>query len=225
MNTRKSQALYQITAIFIALSLFTVGRFGFFDILGLKRVIEILLLIPLCFLGFLSLLIYQSKWYNPFFLLPCSYLIVQILWNWDILEIVDLSASILVISITLTLGKNFSATLLRYLIKIATFFALLGIIEFLILLFNPALAKQILLFYDYYSGSTVPVIENFPQLLGLADGTSFNLWGMSVTRLRSFTSEPSLLVGYFLVPGALALTFRGKFSIYGIICILFCILS
>ena len=69
------------------------------------------------------------------------------------------------------------------------------------------------------------MIENAMQLLGLADGTSYHLWGMSVTRLRSFASEPSLLVGYFLIPGALGLTYRNGYRILGMICIFFCILS
>ena len=222
---RKNNSLYQGVAILIAFSLFVVGRFGFFDILGLKRLLETLIFIPLGLLGTLLILRMPNQWVNPFFLLPISYLIVHVCWDWDPLIVADLTGSILIIGIILKLGVNFSDLLFRYLLQFATVFAVLGIIEFVILLLDPSLVSQILLFYDSYSGSTSPVIQNGLQLLGLADGTSYHLWGMSVTRLRSFTSEPSLLVGYFLVPGALGLTYRGKYIVFGAICIAFSICS
>jgi hypothetical protein len=219
------KTLYQGIAILVALSLFVVGRFGFVDILGLKRLLEFMLMSPIVFFGTLLILRDPNKWFSPFLLLPCSYLLVQVFWDWDILLIADLCGSILLVAIILALGTNFSDLLLRYTIRLATFFACLGLIEFCILLLKPSLVSQILLFYDNYSGSSVPVIQNALQLLGLSDGTSYHLWGMSVTRLRSFTSEPSLLVGYFLVPGALGMTYRGKYALCGLVCVLFCICS
>jgi hypothetical protein len=224
-NFKVDKSLYQSFAVLIAISLFVVGRFGFFDILGLKRLLEVLIFVPLGFFGPLLILRSPNRWFNPFLLLPCSFLLVQISWDWDALIIADLAGSILIVAIIIALGESFSELLLRYTIRISTFFATLGIIEFIILILKPSLVSQILLFYDNYSGSTVPVIQNGLQLLGLADGTSYHLWGMAVTRLRSFTSEPSLLVGYFLVPGALGLTYRGKFAFFGMICIFFCICS
>jgi hypothetical protein len=224
-HLKTGTSLYKGMAVLIAVSLFVVGRFGFFDILGLKRLFEILIFLPVGFFGTLFLVRSPHHWLNPFFLLPCSFLLVQISWDWDALLIADLLGSILIIAIIIALGDKFSEILLRYTIRISTFFACLGIIEFIILLIKPSLVSDILLFYDNYSGSSVPVIQNFLQLLGLADGTSYHLWGMAVTRLRSFTSEPSLLVGYFLVPGALGLTYRNKFALYGMICIFFCICS
>lgn len=209
----------------MALSLFVAGRFGFFDILGLKRLLEVLLFLPLGLLGLLFILKRPKNCLNPFFLLPLSYFVFQLYWNPDQFELADLAVSTLVVAIILALGDVFSDLLLRYTLNIATVFAVLGLIEFSALIMEPSLVNNILLFYDYYSGSSVPVIQNAWQLLGLSDGTSYHLWGMAVTRLRSFTSEPSLLVGYFLVPGALGLTYKGKYAVYGLICIAFCICS
>jgi len=218
-------SLYQTTAIFIALLFFVLGRFGFFDILGLKRLLEIILFVPLVLLGSMLILTSPQKWLSPFLLLPCVSCIMQTYWNPDGLIVADLGTTILIIGIILALGSQFSDLLLRYVIIIATFFASLGIIEFFILLASPSLSNHILLFYDYYSGSTVPVIQNYLQLFGLSDGTSYHLFGMSVTRLRSFASEPSLLVGYFLVPGALGLTYQGRYVVFGLICIFFSMCS
>ncbi len=212
-------------ALMFALALFVAGRFGFFDILGLKRLFEILLFIPISMLGVTLILMAPRLWCHPFLLLPFSYFIFQLYWNPDWLNLADLAIATIMVGTVIALGKSFSDLLLRYMIRIATFFAILGLIEFVILIIKPSLVSNILLFYDFYSGSNVPVIQNAMQLLGLSDGTSYHLWGLSVTRLRSFTSEPSLLVGYFLVPGALALTYRDKYVTYGFICILFCICS
>lgn len=216
---------YQMVAITMAIALFVAGRFGFFDILGAKRIFEILLFIPVGLLGFLLICMVPNIWLQPFFLLPLFYFIFQLYFNPDALMLADLCMATLFCGTILILGARFADLVLRYAIIIATIFATLGIIEFFILMIDPSLVSKILIFYDYYSGSNYPVIENAMQILGLADGTSYHLWGMSVTRLRSFASEPSLLVGYFLVPGALALTYRNVFSIFGIICILFCVLS
>lgn len=216
---------YYIISFIIALSVFVAGRFGFFDILGLKRVFEFTLFLPITLLGLTFLIIKPKVWINPFFLLPLSYLIFQSYYNPDLLALADLTVATLIVVIILSLGPAFSDLLLRSTIAIAAFFASLGIIEFFILLFNPKWVSLILLFYDDYSGSTVPLIENALQLLGLSDGTAYHLFGMAVTRLRSFASEPSLLVGYFLVPGALGITYRGKYAILGLLCIAFAVLS
>lgn len=215
-----------LIAIAMAVALFVAGRFGFFDILGIKRIFEILLFVPIGLIALMLIGLYPNICLQPFFLLPFFYLIFQTYFNPDLLILADLSMATLFSAIILILGEKFANLLLRCIICIATFFAFLGIIEFFILMIHPSLVSQILLFYDYYSGSTFPVIDNALQLLGLADGTCYHLWGSSVTRLRSFTSEPSLLVGYFLVPGALALTDdREHYAWCGLICIVFCILS
>lgn len=225
MQAQLKYSHYYIIAYIIALSLFVAGRFGFFDILGLKRIFEISLFIPITCLGLIFLIVKPRIWINPFFLLPFSYLILQMYWNPDLLALADLFIATLIVVIILALGQHFSDLLLRATISIATVFAILGILEFFILLFNPSFVTNILLFYDDYSGSNVPMIENALQLLGLSDGTAYHLFGLAVTRLRSFASEPSLLVGYFLVPGALALTYRDKYAIYGFLCISFALCS
>lgn len=217
--------LNHIIALLIASSLFVVGRFGFFDILGVKRFLEVFLFLPLILIGSLTVFKYPLRLFSPLLFLPISFLWVEIFINGDLLSIADNLASILVVGILLTVGPACIDLVLRYTIKFSAFFATLGLIQFVILLIDPSRVQQILLFYDHYSGSNVPVIENFFQLLGLADGTSYHLWGMSVTRLRSFTSEPSLLVGYFLIPGALALTYEKKYRTFGLICIAFSICS
>ena len=219
------KSISQSFAILVATSLFVVGRFGFFDILGLKRLFEFLIFVPLGVFGPILILRAPNHWFNPFLLLPLIFLFVQVCVKWNGLFVADLVGTTLIVAIIVALGESFAEVLLRYTIRISTFFAFLGVIEFIVLLLKPSLVSEILLFYDGYSASTVPVIQNPLQLLGLADGTSYHLWGMAVTRLRSFTSEPSLLVGYFLVPGALGLTYRGKFASFGMLCIFFCICS
>ena len=214
-----------LSALFIAMSLFVVGRFGFFDILGLKRFMEILLFIPIAIIGILVILRFPRVFTQPIFLLSLSFFVFQLLMQPNILDLADMSLATLIVGTILSLKEFYADLILRYTIKIATLFALLGLIEFFILLIEPSLVNSILLFYTTYSGSPVPVIENMMQLLGLSDGTSYHLWGMAVTRLRSFASEPSLLVGYFLVPGALSLTYEGKYYIYGLICIAFAMCS
>lgn len=220
-----NNSFYSLMAGALAVGLYVVGRFGFTDILGIKRVLEVLIFLPVGILGLLIISQRARICLNPFFMLPATFFILQFYWKPDGLSLSDLGCATLVVGIILALGPAFSDRLLRNAIKVAAFFATLGLIEFLLLLFDPALKSDILLFYDDYSGSTVPMIENVMQLFGLSDGTTYHLWGMTITRLRSFASEPSLLVGYFLIPGALALTYGGRQALLGLICIAFSICS
>lgn len=217
---------YHAMAFVMAIALFVAGRFGFFDILGLKRIFEIFIFVPVTLLGFLLICMMPNVWLQPFFLLPCSYLLFRLMMNPDLLILGDLSIASIFTGVILVLGYRFADIFLRYIIAIASVFAFLGLFEFCLLLINPELVDNILLFYDQYSGSIYPVFDNAMQLLGLADGTTYHVFGFTVTRLRSFASEPSLLVGYFLMPGALALTFHDKrFTLCGLLCISFCIIS
>ena len=64
LNANTNQ-FYQFTAICMAIGLFVAGRFGFFDILGIKRLFEVILFVPLSILGFLLIDIsaaYHSPW-------------------------------------------------------------------------------------------------------------------------------------------------------------------
>lgn len=224
-HTQLNNSFFRVMALALAISLYVVGRFGFTDILGIKRLLEILIFLPTALLGILFILQHPKVTWSPFFLAPLSFFIMQFIHQPDGLALADLGCSTLVVGIILSMGAEFSDRLLRYAIKIAAFFAILGIVEFLLLLLSPSLKSNILLFYDDYSGSTVPMIDNFMQLLGLSDGTTYHLWGMTITRLRSFASEPSLLVGYFLIPGALGLTIGGRYALLGLICIGFSLCS
>ena len=225
-NQVKIHHFYNLMALAMALSLFVAGRFGFTDIIGLKRIFEMIVFIPVGLLAAMFICMVPNIWMQPFFLLPVAYGFFQLIMNPDPFFLADITVGILFSGSILILGASFADRLLRYTIALATFFAILGIIEFIILLLDPSLVSKILLFYDHYSGSLYPVIDHPMQLLGLADGTSYHLFGYSVTRLRSFASEPSLLVGYFLVPGGLALTYSDlKYKWCGLTCIFFCILS
>jgi len=136
----------------------------------------------------------------------------------------DLAAATLLVGIIVTLERRFLSKVLRILICIAGIFALLGVIEFFILYFNPSLVPDVLLFYqDYYLSNEV-MLNNPLSLLGLATGQSYHLFGREITRLRSFASEPSLLILYFMVPGALAFTYRNRIHLWDYPILLFCVL-
>ena len=214
-----------LVSVMIAILLYTMGRFAFMDIMGVKRYAQAMLLIPLSLLGMVMIFHNFRIWTTPFFLLPLVFLIGEILLRGNLLRMADLAAATLLVGIIVTLKRSFSDTVLRIIIYISGIFALFGIIQFFILYINPSLISHVLLFYGDYSASNDFLLQYPLSFLGLATGEQYHLFGREITRLRSFTSEPSLLVLYFMLPGALALTYRSRIHLLGYPILLFCVLS
>lgn len=219
------QLLTGFIALLVAILVYSMGRFGFLDILGIKRPIEVALLIPLVGMGAFSIVNSGRAWKSPLFLLPLIFLAGEILLRGNLLAIADLLVATLLTGSIISLREDFAEKVLRCIIIISGIFALLGILQFFILYSDPSLITHVLLFYDGYSGSDTVMIQHPLSLLGLATGEEYTLFGQHVTRLRSFTSEPSLIVAYFTLPGALAFTYRGRIRLCGWIILVFSLIS
>jgi hypothetical protein len=100
----------------------------------------------------------------------------------------------------------------------------MGIVQFIVLWFNPGLGVDI--YAGYSSTTSAEAISNISAIeyLGfiVAEGST-TLLGHFVYRLRSFAAEPSVLVYSFLCPGILALSYRGTVKMLAIPILLFAI--
>lgn len=221
-SMKSNQHFYNFIALLITLSLFVAGKFGLSDLLGLKHLFEGIFFIPLGLLGFFIIAGNNRVWKDQLFLLPFFYLVFQFYWHsTDVLTIGDLSITVLVVGMLSNMEEDFSEIILGCTILTATFFATLGIIEFVLVFMDPTLIPETIGWTD----GSEPVLTYAIQLLGFSDGTFYHIFGTPITRLMSFVTEPSLLLIYFLIPGALALTYKNKYKWCGFVCIFFSICS
>jgi hypothetical protein len=204
---------------------YIMGRFYVAELFNLKRILEIILLIPI--LAYVVVFaingIFRLK-FDPLIFFVLQLLFNSILFSMDFLRVADLIFSLLALIVIASAPMRSIYTGVKWVIGIATFFSILAIIEWFILLVFPQLsvhAEVVASENGLSSADFHPIM-----LLGLVTGEEYVLFGFDVTRLRSFASEPSLLNVFFLIPASLSLILNNKFwRGCGVIILLFCLLS
>lgn len=214
-----------VCAFFVAVLFYSMGSFGIWEILGLKRPVEIIL-ITVIFILCLPVTIKSNKyWRHSFFWMIVLFFISELCLRMDPLRISELIIGIVVISLIISMGPRFKEQCLIWIIRFAGIFAILGIIQFCILFFMPELDTYTTIYINQYFESDQSLVENPIVLLGLTDGSHYNILGHQITRMRSFTSEPSLIPFYFMIAASLAFTFKSRFSNWGWIILAFSLLT
>jgi hypothetical protein len=172
---------------------------------------------------------------NPLMLLVIVMLFVNLATNPTIGWIFDFIFSIFAIYILSSAPKRVVIVGVKWVIGIACFFSILAILQLIIVLFVPSLSQyaQIAIQDDkimaIVPGVQEPVGEvdiNPLMLLGFLTTERLSILGLELSRMRSFTSEPSLLVIYFIFPASLGFFLKKRiWLILSGIILLFCLLS
>ena len=228
--------IYLILAFTITLSLFSFNQFCLFDLLGIREEVQILAVIPTILISSLIILPRISKLLREplvaYLALMLAFISIK---NIEISSSYNLIFSLIVGGIIIISPINFYEKLAKLIISVVFLFSLRGILQAIILMFNHDLTKDIALFSGTYLNSKenlffadgaygTPTYPEF-RILGLGDGGGTEFGPLYFTRLRSFLHEPSLMVAYFALPGALSLTFGGHWKKIGIIILIFTSLS
>ncbi len=213
-------------AMLLAVLLFSMGRFGFMTVLGIKRPVEVALLSILLPIGIILMLSSLRVWRNTTFLLCFVFFMGEWLIRGHFLSLLDLAVATIMVAMVSRMGVEFSDVVLKVVIVIAGIFGLLGIIQCIILLADPSLIQYAVLpgYGSSYSGTEV-LIRHPLALLGGTSGESYLLFGRPFTRVESFCTEPSRVVVVFMIPGALALTYSSRIRLLGWVSLLFCVAS
>ena len=97
------------------------------------------------------------------------------------------------------------------------------IVQALIVFFKPELIPFLTPAYTSETSASKVDIMHPVALLGFVTSKTFFVFGHYFTRFRSFAAEPSVLVCSFLVPGILALSYKGYIRIFSIPILFFCV--
>lgn len=211
----------KIISLFIAILLYTMGFFAFFEMIGIKREVELLLLIPVILYALTRLkkkCIYTSKinWLIILFILH------EILYDGTMLRILDLSAALIVCSIIISSQKITTMRITQYVAIITSIFAVMSLTQFVIYKIDPSLGYYDIVRIDSQdTEKRTNYIDNPINLLGMVEFRDKD----AVGRPHSFAYEASLLLLYFLLPAVLALTYEKFSKIFPFLSIAFCIIA
>lgn len=226
----------KIAAVACALLIFVMGRFQLSDLFGVKRIVQFILIIPL--LGYFAVSltkISHRKYFSPLIGVVLLMLFVNLYYHMNILWLFDYIFSLIGLYILLSVSRRNIIASVEWIVGIATFFACIAMVQFAILVVFPDLAIHTRLGLLEDGGWTsinpeegASIVRSLHPIafLGLMTYDKLNILGFEISRMRSFTSEPSLLVVYFLFPAVLGLFLDKLFwTKCSLLIIVFCILS
>jgi len=212
---KSTQHFLYFCCLLIAISFYSFGNFGFLNIFGARREIQIVLLLML--MPVLSIIAAQKTGQflkEPLWLLVLCFLIAEIILTQHAINILNYLTALITIGALFSLKDKYVTFITKAIIVLCGIFSIMGIMQFILLWFNPGLSA--FMDHRYASAMSAKTISNISAIeyLGfiVADGGT-TLLGHHVYRLKSFAAEPSVLVYSFLCPGILALSYRGRIRV------------
>lgn len=216
-----------IVALMIS-SVYIVGNYFWLTKLLDVRIVSQIIVYSATIILFTPIILKRIHTYysEPIFLLTLSLLFSSIFFARGEEDILFNSFNVFIVAAVMCAEKKYADSMTISIILIATFFSLLGIFQFFILLLNPDLSPfvQFSSFEKQYLQHDNISLHPL-MILGFATGEQYELFGISITRVHSFLKEPSMMVPYFLMPGILALSYKGWVKWLSIPLILFSLLS
>ena len=204
----KNLSLYTLSSISCGVLFFVMGKFTLTDILGCKRFLQVFFITPIFFSSIFIIAKNINSLCNNYSIFVFIFVFISILYGVQINIVFSMLFSLLSIILLSAVNIKNIVYASKTVVGLAAFFSILGIIHFFILLINPEFVEHGKVFMQT-DGIHVDELD-FYSLIGLVDGSSYSLFGFPITRIRSFASEPSLLILYFFFPAILSLLIRDK---------------
>lgn len=214
-QNKSTQHVLYFCGLLIAISFYSFGSFGLLNIFSVRREIQIVLLVILMPV----LLIIAARetgrlLREPLWLLILCFLIAEIIFTQHNTSILTYLISLITIGALFSLKSKHVTFITKCIIVLCGLFSIMGIVEFIVLWFNPSLSN--FMAHRYSSGMLADTISNISAIeyLGfIVADSGTTVLGHHVYRLKSFAAEPSVLVYSFLCPGILALSYRGMIRV------------
>ncbi len=208
-----------------ALLIYASGSFMATALLGLKREVEVLLLVPVAAAASYYLVSRPSRLFDPLIGFAFIKLMTEVALRGQWLYALDSVAAVLALIVLVCAPAKSLHTGAKFVVALAGIFAVMGLVQWVILTLDPFLSRYILVFADEEGSIEVPV-QHPVALLGIMTEQQYSFMGVAFGRMQSFAKEPSLNVLYFMFPAALAFLINSRASVmWGGVLIAFCVLS
>ncbi len=212
-------------AVIAAVALIYIsGSFLIAEALGVKRVLQGVLAVPIVLMASYYLAVEPRRLLDPLIGFVVLKTIAEISFRGTAVDLFDDLASLFGLIAVRAASARAVAQGVRFLMALAGVFALMAIVQWIALFFQPDLYDELLILDDDGKFASAP--HHVIALLGLATSEQYTLFGHPVSRLQSFAKEPSLNLVYFLIPSAIAFMRGGSAGMFwGGVTVGFCVLS
>jgi hypothetical protein len=210
-----------LAAILLA---YVSGSFLFAEVLGIKRPLQVLLVLLLLAGAAPLVARFRFRIVNPLMGFAFVLLLTELLLRRQVLYVLDNTSMLLALLVIASAPRTLFWTAARALVWLATAFSCMALLQWVLLFTSPELGSFRLFVTD--DGTIENAVRHPIMYLGLFDEQVFNLAGRPIARLQSFAMEPSLNVAYFMLPACLAMLLNRRLYFgLGVLILAFCLLS
>ncbi|HEU4780034.1 MAG TPA: hypothetical protein VFS58_09145 [Steroidobacteraceae bacterium] len=210
-----------VAAILLA---YSSGSFLIAEVLGIKRYVQVFLVFSLIAGAVHVGLHFRLRSINPLMGFVFAMLVTELALRRQTLYVFDALAALLALLVISSAPRETFWIGARVLVWLATLFASMALLQWVLLFNSPELGAFRLFVTD--AGTIENSVKHPAMYLGLFREQIFNLFGRPIARMQSFTMEPSLNVVYFMLPACLAILMNRRLYFgLALVILAFCLLS
>ena len=211
-------------AVAAVLLTYVSSSFQVADIFGMKRIVQIILICPIGAVAAYFMVSRPARLLDPLILFAFARVLTELVLRARVSYVLDSVTAALALLVIGGVSKRSFDVASRVLVTTSGIFALMALVQWLILIYSPDLNEYLLIPID--EGEHQDPIRHPIALLGLSSESEYTLAGMTVGRMQSFAKEPSLNVAYFMLPASFAfMRNSGASFVWGCVMLLYCVLS
>lgn len=209
-----------------AMLVYASGAFMATAILGYKREIEGVLLIPIAVAAANYVASRPTSLLSPLICFAAIKLVTEVALRGQWVFVLDNATTMLALIVLACAPRRSMEIGARFVVTLAGIWALMALIQLVALTVDPDLIRYVLVFADDEGGTEAPA-QHPIALLGMVDVNQYSVLGLPLLRrMQSFAKEPSLNVAYFMFPAALGFLLNSRTTFFwACICLTFCVMS
>lgn len=200
-----TSAYFSAVAVCLLIFLYTLGRFVFFDIIGIRRITQILFL---CISVLITYQFFSNHLFDKLKSKQVTLLLVMALFliykgdnpvNW-----LDMLMSVYFVAVVAGAPHALIKAIGKYLVYLSALLSIMAITLLVFLVSDEGVLQLVELppiFLDSF------VVDNPFMMLGTATGEVYEFFNVFIPRVHSFVMEPSLLPAYFGLSLAISLIY------------------
>lgn len=200
---RKTLSVSTCAAVCSALLVWTTGSFLLLQLLGIRRGVQAILLVPVLVAALGVLIKRPHRLLNPLIAFIVVRLISELVWRADPRYVADCLSELAACAVITGISPTAARKGISALVGVAAVFAALAIVQQVTLFLFPRLfplTMQLSPMGALLTGGSNPI-----SWLGLCTAPNWVILGQPVGRCSSFVREASLLMVFFGLPACLAL--------------------
>jgi hypothetical protein len=213
-----------VAVVASALLIYVSQAFLIAEILGIKRLMQVLLIVPIAVAACYYFVSRPGRFFDPLIGFAMVKLATEIALRGQLSYILDSLASVFALMVLACAPAESFKVGVKFLVTFVGIMALMSLIQWAMIIEDPALVKFVIEVSD--DGAIINTVEHPIAVLALHGDQDYTLFGRPVVRMQSFAKEPSLNVIYFLLPACLAFFLKSRpMRLWGGVMLAYCVLS